>query len=282
MTDRYYSPEEDDNFVMRDHFDQLSRDSQVKYMVHWFHGLFWDPANETPYNGREGGYLYIHGGPYDASDEFYEEFGAIVSDDVIQEAVDEVETDGITEWAPTHAHPDQIAYREDALADDDEPPIPSLEEIRRRLAEDVSPQFGNAYENESRIELQGEISRLRELLANQTPQYGGMGHNRPPDDMALTDELAADLDRALGTADSEIGKREPDVSEVAAAAGVFQRLLAWGAAKADLTLDAFLKSFGTAAGVGIVAVGDWKSIWSQLVEVSQATLKWLGIVTLPF
>jgi len=30
---------------------------------------------DTPYNGAEGGYLYIHGGPYTAEDELYRRFG---------------------------------------------------------------------------------------------------------------------------------------------------------------------------------------------------------------
>ena len=28
----------------------------AKYLVDWFHYFYEDPANETPYNGREGGY----------------------------------------------------------------------------------------------------------------------------------------------------------------------------------------------------------------------------------
>ena len=76
----------------------------------WFETRYWDPANETPYNGREGGYLYIHGGPYDASEELFGEFGDEFSEELIQAVVDEVESEGITDWAPIHTEPD---YDED-------------------------------------------------------------------------------------------------------------------------------------------------------------------------
>lgn len=70
----------------------------------WFVTRYWDPANDTPYNGREGGYLYIHGGPYDAEDELYGRFGDVFPDpdDTIREVIDDVEADGILEWAPIH------------------------------------------------------------------------------------------------------------------------------------------------------------------------------------
>jgi hypothetical protein len=82
-----------------------------EYMVHWFHGLFCDPADETPYIGREGGYQYIWGGPYSANEELYAEFGAIATEDAIAEAINEVERDSIYEWAPSHNHPYQISVR---------------------------------------------------------------------------------------------------------------------------------------------------------------------------
>ena len=42
---------------------RLGRKVQVQLIAEWFFSLYQDPANETPYNGREGGYLYIHRAP---------------------------------------------------------------------------------------------------------------------------------------------------------------------------------------------------------------------------
>jgi rRNA-processing protein FCF1 len=40
----------------------------VDEIVDWFFGHYKDPAEGVPYDGREGGYLYINGGPYEAED----------------------------------------------------------------------------------------------------------------------------------------------------------------------------------------------------------------------
>ena len=84
--------------------------------------MFEDPANETPYESREGGYQYVWGGPYEARDDFDQEFGGIVSEEVIDAAVSEVERTGIVYWAPGPNHPNQKARMEEAMANDNEPP----------------------------------------------------------------------------------------------------------------------------------------------------------------
>lgn len=69
-------------------------------MRRWFLSRYWDPAQDTPFNSAEGGYIYIHGGPYTADDELYRRFGGVCDDDEIQEAIEDIESDGITDWAP--------------------------------------------------------------------------------------------------------------------------------------------------------------------------------------
>lgn len=72
----------------------------------WFVTRYRDPANDTPYNSEEGGYLYIHGGPYDAAEQLYGRFGDLFIDKAVRAVVDDVESDGILEWAPIHTEPD--------------------------------------------------------------------------------------------------------------------------------------------------------------------------------
>lgn len=72
----------------------------------WFLSRFCDPANETPYDGREGGYLYVHGGPYSAEEELYRRFGELFQDEVVRAVIEDVEADGILDWAPIHTEPD--------------------------------------------------------------------------------------------------------------------------------------------------------------------------------
>ena len=69
----------------------------------WFLTRYCDPAHDTPY-GAEGGYLYIHGGPYTAEDALYGRFGNVVDDPdtYVRRVIDDVEQDGLDEWAPIH------------------------------------------------------------------------------------------------------------------------------------------------------------------------------------
>src|SRR5262245_31613642 len=51
-----------------------ARDQRIDEMVEWFHSNYEDPANHMPYESAEGGYQWIWGGPYDASDVLQDEF----------------------------------------------------------------------------------------------------------------------------------------------------------------------------------------------------------------
>ena len=60
---------------------------QKSAMRHWFNSNYENPANRTPYESREGGYIYIWGGPYDAREELESEFGEFVSRELIEELI---------------------------------------------------------------------------------------------------------------------------------------------------------------------------------------------------
>jgi len=101
---------------------RLGRERQQEYLIHWFHRNYEDPQNETPYADKDDetpyNYNYIWGGPYEAKDELWAEFGDFLPENLIDEVVEMVESDGITEWAPGPAHPDMQQRREDAEVDE--------------------------------------------------------------------------------------------------------------------------------------------------------------------
>ncbi|MES2355503.1 MAG: hypothetical protein V4568_14095 [Pseudomonadota bacterium] len=78
------------------------REQQLIAMREWFLARYCAPAMDTPYNGREGGYLFIHGGPYDPGDVLPDRFSSIVDDSLIQDVIDEMHGDVGEEWAPIH------------------------------------------------------------------------------------------------------------------------------------------------------------------------------------
>lgn len=89
------------------------KEDQIIAVKAWFHGRFCDPAHETPYNGREGGYIFINGGPYDPADVLPERFSGTVDDDTIQEVIDEMYSEIGDQWAPIqNGPPDDFDYDE--------------------------------------------------------------------------------------------------------------------------------------------------------------------------
>lgn len=252
-------------------------------MVHWFQGLFDDPAQETPHNSREGGYQYIWGGPYDASDELGSEFGSIVSDEVLERAIEEVESDGIYEWAPTSAHPDRKAGEDEAMADHYEPPpLPTLEEIRNRLEGGVVPSFGGPIERDERDALRREIADLRSLLVQSPASHGGVGHNQPPGKFDIAVELKIETTAVIDEIDFELAKDAPDVEAVVESAGRLQRVIAWVGKKLDKATDKFLGAIATAGGVAVAAELAGFPVAENLTQVFRSTMEWLNSVTMPF
>jgi hypothetical protein len=135
-------------------------------MKQWFFGRFEDPAENTSHMTSEGGYLWNHGGPYDADDELQNEFHDLAALEIVQEAVEEVQSTGIYEWAAvrTSDYDDNDYDRDLRLregADDDgiypiDEPLPDISE---ETAQENGNQFpdlppGQAYltaENGSRL-----------------------------------------------------------------------------------------------------------------------------------
>lgn len=81
-------------------FRDLHPARRIEVMLQWFHDNYEDPAVRTPYESAEGGYQWIWGGPYDAREQIGDEFSDIADEDEIEAAVDEVEKDGLVDWAP--------------------------------------------------------------------------------------------------------------------------------------------------------------------------------------
>ncbi|WP_440640096.1 hypothetical protein ACSHT2_01650 [Bradyrhizobium sp. PUT101] len=143
---------------------KLPKQKRIEVAVSWFLQRFQDPAIETPYETREGGYQYIWGGPYDAADEIGNEFASILSDAEVEDAVEKVQEDGIYDWAP--------------IRTDD------LEEANDQSRDlNTWSDIGQSKELELRQEILTRLRDLEEILdqnnsASATP---GIGHNNPPE-----------------------------------------------------------------------------------------------------
>jgi hypothetical protein len=76
----------------------LPKDTKIERMREWFLANYEDPAIGTPYHS-DVGYLYVHGGPYDARDVLHEAFDEYVTPSVIDELAGDL-TAECHEWAP--------------------------------------------------------------------------------------------------------------------------------------------------------------------------------------
>lgn len=85
---------------------------QIEAMRRWFYARYQDPANDTPYNGREGGYIFIHGGPYDPDEEIQERFGHVVEYGVMEELIQDLYQESGDQWAPVESSWGEDEYGE--------------------------------------------------------------------------------------------------------------------------------------------------------------------------
>lgn len=191
-------------------------------MVDWFHENFEDPAIETPYESAEGGYQYIWGGPYDATEELYTEFPD-AADDEIAEAADEVQAEGLYDWAPHRARirPDEFEYDSVGNAY-----VPDGHVDRGYVEEDEAPA-----KIEDRLTALGEqLDRIEQHVEYWRSRPPGMGHNGAPDEFRIApdDQDLVDAEQSIAEVRAELAKPSPaetaDVEVVARAESRFQKL----------------------------------------------------------
>lgn len=288
---RYYSEDDTHRGVTASQLKRVSRGRQMEYMRYWFHCNFEDPVHETPYNGREGGYLYIHGGPYNAHEELDGEFGSLIPPDRIEEIAKEIEAeDGVYDWAPGADHPDTRQRADEWYQDQNEQPSPagSLQEIVDRLKSGIKPSYGDDGELEQRRIVYESLDQLRSALAHVMPTHGGMGHNRPPPDEDSAKTMAfVDARAAEATIRKELENPEPNALVVADATSRLQAALGWLFNKFDKAADSFAVTAGAAAAVAagtvLVKAADISPALPQAMEdVIRHVTQWLSHVTTVF
>ena len=104
MTD-YYTP--DGRQVLVEDLPDLSDAEQIEVMKIWFRERYEDPAERTPYESAEGGYIWIWGGPFDASEVLDEQFSDTVDQRLIESLVEDLGSE-CSMWAPTECDDDYI------------------------------------------------------------------------------------------------------------------------------------------------------------------------------
>ncbi|WP_188064120.1 hypothetical protein [Sphingobium sp. KCTC 72723] len=163
----------------------MDEDEAVETMVGWFHENYEDPAQETPYESAEGGYQYIWGGPYDAEEEISGAFPD-APEDLISRAIEEVQSDGLYDWAPNGRRIQEVEPDEE---EEEEPDV----DLSERL---------NA--------LGAQLDRIEQHIAYWRDRPAGMGHNAPPTEFQITPEDSDLVEAAESVAEvrAELAKQD--------------------------------------------------------------------------
>ena len=243
----------------------LSSDTQKEVLKTWFHQNFEDPAESTPHDSSEGGYLFTWGGPYDADEVLWDEFGTYgIPEDVINEVVREVTEDGIFDWAPTHC---SISDRLDDRLDDLWFPLP----LRQ-------PGVGHPrQEADARAAVLERIEALERAVEalNENPPV--LGNNREPwtnEPPPFSPAEYRDIERIIAhirdqANTSGADPEGPSVSKLKELAITLGR---WLMDRLTSAADALAKTLGVALAAKLIG------LYEAMVELYQAVANWMGLL----
>ncbi|MBA4748751.1 MAG: hypothetical protein H2056_08560 [Sphingopyxis sp.] len=215
------------------------RELAVDSMVGWFHEHFEDPQNQTPIDSEDGVYIYIWGGPFDASEVLGDEFSPEFSDELIGAAVERVQASGTFEWAPTsfgdyYDHPEE----------EDESSSGKADGVTSTLTKSILTR----------------LSDLEQQLADLSLSPALLGHNGPPDDVGFPpydEETKRELNEAADAVRQQVSNSDPSEAELRQAESTFRRfskgISAWIGKKLDLIVDEAIKALVKASTWTLIA-----------------------------
>jgi len=117
----------------------LDPEQQKRIVKHWFLERYENPAQNTPYDSAEGGYIYIWGGPHDTDEVLQSEFHQIISEDFLEQIAGELEEEsGTGEWASIPGREDFELDLDYGVSDFYPRFEGSVEVVRRLLREKIN------------------------------------------------------------------------------------------------------------------------------------------------
>lgn len=239
-------------------FEGLSTEESAEIIKDWFFENFEDPAETTPYESREGGYIYIWGGPYDTSDIIWSVFEDTVSLEVIQASIDEIQSGGLFEWAPNHRRI--------------QPPEPDEDDANHHQIENLA---------EKHRQMVIRLDDLEAAIAQLAQEPAGIGHNHPPEPIEDEGLSPADIAEIKECAAAlKYQPQEPENISIVAKETVDRlsalrdKLGKYMAEKADLFVSEVVKE----SAKWVVRLPLWGSILAALSAAIDAAKTWLHAI----
>jgi hypothetical protein len=242
----------------------LDDDEAVEVIKEWFLSNFEDPIHSTPRTGgeyRDGEFLYVSGGPYDARDEIESAFDGSAPERIIEAAIKAIEAEGIYDWAP-HSNRLQPDYGERA-------------------------HVGGSDASALHAEMLARIDVLERAIARRPEQrQRGIGDNNPPEPIE-PELLSADELREIRQAMAVLKAQPPTPSVPSAEAkGAVTVLTTFGdrlrsaasstgayiAKQADNLVTEAVKELGKR----IIQSPFWLAVLQQLPALVDIAQRWLA------
>lgn len=120
----FYEPDDDEIQI-------ADEETQIDEMRKWFLARYCDPAEATPFESAEGGYMWIWGGPYEPLEELEDRFGQLVEFEIIERLAVDLRHEVGWEWASVRREEDYG----DPYEFDTENPDDPLVRLKDRLAQ---------------------------------------------------------------------------------------------------------------------------------------------------
>ena len=247
--------------VSRPQFRKMRKAEKRDLMLQWFFSEYEDPAENTPFESAEGGYQYIWGGPYEARDELYAQFGDIVPETLIEEVAREIEKGGTFDWGP-------VQKREgvEPLEDDGEPASLDI------YLDEPGPQYGTPAEMEARKQALAAMERLERIIEKRRAR--GIGHNNPPEDIDGPD--LPEITEAVLELKIELQKSNLVIATIKTWAKPLRDALVatgkWIGQKIDKAVDAAMKPIGVAVGTYVAT-----QLFLPIHHAFDAIINWLEL-----
>lgn len=306
----YHSPEFPEG-ISRTAFRRLRREQKLEVMREWFGQHYEDPVHRTPYQTAEGGYQWIHGGPYYAQEELMGEFEGLASEKMINDLVEEIEHE-CTEWTSA---PDRADYYDegyvpvgiDDIVDGDgewppvvvvpRPEVDPLDAIANKISFGLVPRFGSPEEQAARDAVLAGITKVEDELDRLDKPSSMIGHNHPPEPIEATvvteDDEKQKIKATAVELRSEIKADAPNVAEVITRTRRLRdslvTILKWTGKKIDTGIDEFIKSAMKTLGISAApfilakATGYYDALIGVIGSLYLNVTHWLQMVmSVPF
>ncbi|RIW08285.1 hypothetical protein D2T81_00810 [Azospirillum brasilense] len=281
----------------------------MEVMKAWFEQNYEDPVHRTPYQTSEGGYQWIHGGPYYAQEELMGEFEGLASEKMINDLVEELEHE-CTEWTSA---PDRDDYYDEGYVpvgiddivdgDGEWPPLildggaesdkldggierDPLDEIQGLINFGITPKFGSPEELSARKAVVSSLDEIETALTALEPDQTAslIGHNHPPEPIEQIEErvsraeIKAEIRAAVAELKAEFKADTPNVPEVITLAKRLKNSLfkvtGWIATKGVESLI-----MGAGAVIATQAAdGKLSQLADGLTSAGSAVIAWLKMV----